>query len=134
MRDLEEMSWGIYEGMLLSEELKSAFREMRSVWAQGDYGFRIEQGETLLEVQERGISALNYIVNRHAGQKILLVSHGRFIRVLLASIMEDYDLSRMNELKQDNTAFNHIVFKNGRYRAENLQCVLHLSEHSEAPN
>jgi len=134
LRDLEEMSWGIYEGMSQSEELKSAFREMKNAWTQGDYGFRIEQGETLLEVQKRGVNALNYIVNRHAGQKILLVSHGRFIRVLLASILEGYDLSRMNELRQDNTAFNHIVFNNGRYRAENLQCVLHLSDHSEALN
>ena len=134
LSDLEEMSWGIYEGMQQSEELKSAFKKMKSAWAQGDYAFRIEQGETLLEVQKRGVSALNYIVSRHAGQKILVVSHGRFIRVLLASLLEGYDLSRMKELRQDNTAFNHIVFNNGQYRAENLRCVLHLSERSEALN
>lgn len=134
LRDLEEMSWGIYEGMPQSEERKSAFEKMKNSWAQGDYGFRIEKGETLVEVQKRGINALNHIVNRHAGQKILVVSHGRFIRVLLASILKDYDLSRMKELRQDNTAFNHIVCKNGQFKAENLQCVLHLREHPKALN
>ena len=126
LRDLEEMSWGFYEGMPRSPELAKAFDEMKKAWQKGDYEYRIKEGETLVEVRERGISALNSIVNKHAGKKILLVSHGRFIRIILASVLENHDLSRMKNLKQDNTAFNHLIFGNGKYRAEKLQCIEHL--------
>lgn len=126
LNDLEEMSWGVYEGMKLSSELITAFDEMKQAWKNGDYHFRIKGGETLNEVLVRGTRALNFIVEKHAGKNILIVSHGRFIRILLASIMEGYNLGRMGELKQGNTAFNHLILTDGRYKPVILNCIDHL--------
>ena len=126
LRDLEEMSWGEYEGMGRSDDMIAAFNEMKQAWAKRNYGYRIKGGETLLEVQKRGIQAFNSIVRRHTGKTILLVSHGRFIRILLASIVEGYTIDRMGALKQGNTAFNHLMFVDGLYQAEKLNCLDHL--------
>ena len=127
LRDVEEMSWGIYEGMPRNTRLTQAFGEMKEAWAAEDYEFRIQGGESVLDVQKRGVRALNYIVHRHTGKNILVVSHGRFIRILLSTILVGYNLSRMKDLKQDNTAFNQLVFSDGSYRAEKLKCIDHLT-------
>ena len=126
LRDLEEMSWGFYEGMQLSPELIAAFDEMKQAWSSGNYEFRIKGGETLNEVLERGTNALKAIIDKHVGKNILIVSHGRFIRILLASIMDGYNLGRMGELRQENTAFNHLILTNGRYKPVKINCIDHL--------
>lgn len=128
LRDLEEMSWGVYEGQARSHKLSNAFDEMKREWRAGNYGYRIEQGETLLEVQKRGVRAIEYIVEKNAGKNILMVSHGRFIRILLATILDEYELGTMSDIRQYNTAFNHIVFTNKRYKAKTLNCIRHLRE------
>lgn len=128
LRDLEEMSWGVYEGQGRSERLDRAFSEMKNEWRTGNYAFRIEGGETLLEVQSRAVKALQFIVNNHQGNNILLVSHGRFIRILLASVLDGYELGTMSDIRQANTAFNHIVFSGGSYKARLLNCTRHLNE------
>ena len=46
LRDLEEMSFGIYEGRSWSPELAEVFNLMKSQWSQGNYDYRIEGGET----------------------------------------------------------------------------------------
>ena len=131
LRDLEEMSFGIYEGRSWSAELGEVFNLMKSEWSRGNYDYRIEGGETIQEVEERGRKALNYIVNKHQGEHVVVVAHGRFLRILLASILDEYGLERMEDLEMKNTSFNHIVYSNGRFDAKLLQSTTHLDLVSE---
>lgn len=124
---LEEMSWGIYEGQPRSEELTKAFKTMKREWGGGNYEFRIEQGESILDVQRRGLQALNHIVSRHPGEHVAVVAHGRFLRIILASILDQYGLPRMEEFDMQNTSFNHLIFSKGRFEAKVLQCTAHLA-------
>ena len=126
LRDLEEMSWGIYEGRARSTELDKAFGEMKAEWAKGNYAFKLKEGESLMEVQERGVRALNYIVSKHQGQHILIVSHGRFIRILLSAILDDYNLEGAKDVQQHNTALNHLIYNNDDYQSKTLNCIDHL--------
>ena len=127
LKDLEEMSWGIYEGKGQSPVLREAFDKMLSEWRDGIFDQPIEGGESILDVEARGLRAMDYILQKHPGQSVLIVSHGRFLRVLIASLLPEYGLLRMHDLEQANTAFNHLIFSEGRYQAKTLSSVTHLT-------
>jgi len=77
------------------------FRERRidSVWIEDfngfckkqweDFTYKLSDGESLSEVQERNISALNQVLNDYAGKIIVVGSHG----TALSTIVNYYDNS-----------------------------------------
>jgi broad specificity phosphatase PhoE len=75
LADLEEMSWGIYEGEPLSEAVLEAFDEMHARWARDEYMHRIEGGESILDVQARGLRAVEHILHRHVGEVVAVVKN-----------------------------------------------------------
>ena len=123
---LEEMSWGVFEGQSQSEELSSAFEEMKKRWHDGEHDYGVEGGETLRQVQSRGVAAIDRIVGASAGQRVLVVAHGRFLRILLASLLEEYGIPRMEELHHTNTGVNYLVHDGECFRSELLNCTKHL--------
>lgn len=128
LEDLEEMSWGIYEGEPDSDRVRLVFESMQAEWARGDFGKRIEGGESILDVQERGLRALDHILDRHSGETVVVVTHGRFLRVLLATLLGEYGLERMNEIHHANTCVNHLIHDSGVFEAHLLNCTTHLEE------
>lgn len=128
LEDLDEMSWGVYEGEARSPELQAFLDEIRGHWDRGHFGYCVEEGESILDVQTRGLRAIEHIVTRHPGETVLVVSHGRFLRVLLASLLEAYGLARMDEIPHANTGVNNLVYAAGRYEATLLNCTAHLDE------
>ena len=124
--DLEEMSWGVFEGQRQSEELSAAFAEMKQRWHEGEHGFAVEKGESLTQVQSRGVNAVQRIVEAEQGKRVLVVAHGRFLRILLASLLTDYGIKRMEELSHTNTGVNYLVHADGEFSAQYLNCTSHL--------
>lgn len=53
----------------------------RHQWA--DFDFRLPGGESLREVQDRNIAALMGLLRQHAGQSVVVGSHGTAISVIL---------------------------------------------------
>lgn len=124
--DLEEMSWGVFEGKSSSPELSAAFKDMKQRWHDGEHDFRVEQGESLRQVQTRGVNAIKRILEAESGKKALVVAHGRFLRILLASLLDEYGIKRMEELEHTNTGVNYLVHYDGKFEAEYLNCTHHL--------
>jgi probable phosphoglycerate mutase len=69
---------------------------------------------------------MKHIVTRETGRTIVVVTHGRYLRVLLASMLDDYGLGDMHRLDHDNTCVNRVVHRAGQFRAELLNCTAHL--------
>lgn len=130
--DLSEMAWGVYEGRPHSPQLKQDFEAFRERWRNGDFAFRIEGGESILDVQRRGRRAIESILKRHPGEAVLVVTHGRFLRVLLATLLEDYGLKRMEDIAHANTGLNTIHYREGRFEAHLLNCTAHLETHTSS--
>ena len=128
LTDLEEMSWGIYEGEPASPYIQGEFERLATQWRNGAFDERIEEGESILDVQRRALRALEEILTRHAGCNVLVITHGRFLRVLLATLLEEYGLHRMHEIQHANTAVNHLVCERDRFEAMRLNCTDHLAE------
>ncbi len=123
---LEEMAWGVYEGVPFSPALRKEFEGLMARWHNGEYGYRVEGGESIYDVQERGRQAIRYILDRHAGETVLVVTHGRYLRILLATLLEEYGLERMEEIPHSNTGVNALRYRNGRFEADLLNCTAHL--------
>lgn len=126
LEDLEEMAWGVYEGAHPSPHRDARLDALKRRWRAGGFGERIEGGESILDVQQRALRAVDHILAREEGRTVLAVTHGRFLRILLASLLDEYGLEHMHELPHSNTAVNRIVCCEGAFEADLLNCTAHL--------
>ncbi len=124
--DLEEMAWGVFEGAPITQDVRQMLDAVYQRWRNGAYDYRIDGGESIVEVQERGHRVVQQLLKRHRGETVLVVTHGRFLRVLLATLLEEYGLRRMHEIKHANTAVNVLTWRDGRFSARLLNCTAHL--------
>ena len=126
LKALEEMAWGCYEGIPFSPALKQIFEDLNARWLQGEYDYQIPDGESILDVQQSGRQAMDHILTRHTDETVLVVTHGRYLRVLLATLLDEYGLERMHEILHSNTGVNTLHRRDGRFEAELLNCTVHL--------
>lgn len=132
LRDLEEISWGVFEGQAPSPERDAAMNAVREQWRNGHYDRSMEKGESVRDVQVRALRAVEHIAMREAGRTALVVAHGRYLRILLASILDDYSLADMHRLSHSNTCVNRVVCREGRVQADTLDCTAHLADGAPA--
>ena len=132
LHDLSEMDWGVFEGEPPSEERDALMKALKSKWRDGAYDRAVEGGESIRDVQERAQRAIRHILTREVGRTVLVVTHGRYLRVLLATILDDYGLKHMQELGHSNTCVNRVVVEEGRAWADLQNCTAHLSS-AETP-
>ena len=127
LRDLNEMDWGVFEGEPPSEERDASMGAIKADWRAGNYNRSIEGGESIRDVQKRARRALRHILRREEGRTALVVTHGRYLRVLLATLLQGHDLGDMQDLGHANTCVNRVVCEEGRAWAELQNCTAHLS-------
>lgn len=80
---LQELHFGDWEGQTALQLMASAEKELGLFW-NDPYAFTPPRGETLLAFEARVLAALARVQQRHAGQHVLLVTHGGVMRLLLA--------------------------------------------------
>jgi probable phosphoglycerate mutase len=130
LEELQEMSWGIYEGAGPSSDRDAELGEIKAEWRQGIFDRTVEGGESILDVRERAIAAMDRVMAEDAGQTVLVVTHGRYLRVLLASVLDEYSLDQMHQLDHSNTCVNRLVHTGDRFEARLLNCTAHLNADS----
>lgn len=62
-------------------------------------------GETIGEVQARGVEAVMRVINAHHGQRVLFVSHGDIIRTVLCHFM-GLELKYFHRIRVDNATLS----------------------------
>lgn len=125
LSDLDEMCWGVYEGEPASDRLRAMLDDMYERWGRGEFDYRVEEGESIIDVQNRCVRAVEHIVEAHAGETVLVVTHGRLLRVLLSTIL-DFGLDQMNDIDHANTGVNVVTHCDGIYASSLLNCTAHL--------
>lgn len=83
----KEMHFGTWEGRTAAEIMAEDPATLARFWANPD-GHPPPTGEPLSRFQARVLAAWDSIVRSYAGQKILLVTHGGVIRVLLCHVQQ----------------------------------------------
>lgn len=98
--DLNEISWGKYEGVPMDHSENEYYLNMISRWSQGDLDHCIERGESPNIAAKRLKRGIEHVLKQE-GQTILICMHGRAMRILLC-ILFNYDLKYMDLFEHQN--------------------------------
>lgn len=81
--DLQELHFGAWEGQSAAALMESDADDLGRFWAD-PYGFTPPGGEPVEQFSRRVLGAIERVYRTCAGQRVLLVSHGGVMRLLLA--------------------------------------------------
>lgn len=90
---LREISLGPWEGQLYAD-IEMAEPEQYHNFFNAPHRFAVPGAETYRELQQRGVSVLRQIQQRHGGQEIAVVSHGALLKSVL-NHLENKPLERL---------------------------------------
>ncbi|MBJ2247012.1 alpha-ribazole phosphatase family protein [Pseudomonas haemolytica] len=80
---LQELHFGAWEGQSAAALMETDAEGLGLFWAD-PYGFTPPQGEPVIQFSERVLGAVSRLHQAYAGQRVLLISHGGVMRLLLA--------------------------------------------------
>ncbi|AKA85598.1 alpha-ribazole phosphatase family protein [Pseudomonas synxantha] len=81
--DVQELHFGAWEGQSAAALMQTDAEGLGLFWAD-PYAFTPPQGEPVSEFSERVLGAVSRLHRAYAGQRVLLISHGGVMRLLLA--------------------------------------------------
>ena len=81
--DLQELHFGAWEGRRAAELMQTDAEALGRFWAD-PYAFTPPDGEPLLRFEARILAALQRLYQAHRGRRLLLITHGGVMRLLLA--------------------------------------------------
>jgi alpha-ribazole phosphatase len=120
--ELKERNFGIWEGMSFDEIRESYPREF-DAWAGNPLKFKPMQGESTLEVRERGLSALKTILEKHKNESVAVVAHGGTNRIVLCEAL-GMPLENIFRIEQDFGALNIIEYYDSNAVVTLMNCQL----------
>jgi len=107
---LREIAHGHWEG-LRRAEVEERFAEEYAAWEADPFSFAPEGGESGVAVLARALPVVREVVTRHAGQRVLVVSHKATIRLLLSSLLGFDARGYRDRLDQAPACLNVLDFK-----------------------
>ena len=82
-KDLQELHFGAWEGQSAAALMETDAEGLGLFWAD-PYAFTPPQGEPVSEFSQRVLGAIDRLHRAYAGERVLLISHGGVMRLLLA--------------------------------------------------
>ncbi|MGY2377696.1 alpha-ribazole phosphatase family protein [Pseudomonas sp. SDO524_S393] len=82
-KDLQELHFGAWEGQSAAALMETDAEALGLFWAD-PYSFTPPDGEPVSEFSRRVMGAVSRLHQAYAGQRVLLISHGGVMRLLLA--------------------------------------------------
>ena len=98
--ELNEISWGDYEGTPMTPEEGEYYRHMLQQWKEGNLDYAIAGGESPNIVAQRMRRGIAKILEG-PGEIVLVCMHGRAMRIFLSLIL-NYDLREMDQFEHHN--------------------------------
>jgi probable phosphoglycerate mutase len=125
--ELDEINWGIMEGMVPTEESHAAFHQMVASWRAGNLDTAVEGGETPAQLYARQKHGLVTIEKHITDKPALVCMHGRAMRSFLC-LLTNHPLHLMDDFEHNNVCL-YILQKSNRedyYRIILNNCSAHL--------
>lgn len=108
---LNEISWGIFEGKPQNESERLAYWEVVNAWKTGNFNAKIEGGESAAELQLRQQSFIQFLQVQKE-DCVLVATHGRAMKSLLCTLLKR-PLTEMESFEHSNLCL-YIVEYNGK--------------------
>mgnify|MGYP001061924506 CR=1 FL=1 len=116
---LREIDGGLWEGREI-EEIARAYPEEYALWRSDTGLSRCTGGESMRELQERGIAGTERIAGRHRGQTVLLATHAGFLRAMQC-YWEGRPLEEMKDIPWvPNASVTEVEYRSGKPRIVRL--------------
>jgi broad specificity phosphatase PhoE len=119
--ELDEISWGDLEGSVSTLESDREFQTLLMKWKSGDIHAKpSSSAESPFELQQRQKKFITHLLGT-PHRKILIATHGRFIRAFMCTLTET-PLSEMENFIHFNLCLYKVNLKdNGKFEIE-LNC------------
>lgn len=114
MPELNEISWGDFEGKAQTLEQRAVYWQMIQKWNAGELDAKIPNGESPLEMQERQKAAVTSII-KHPASEILICMHGRAMKSFLCLLL-GVPLTQMEDFPHVNLCLYQLACENGNFR------------------
>ena len=106
--DLAELDFGDWDG-LTYQEIAEVAPQRFNRWLADPAEVRPPNGETLLEMSQRVMEAINGIIAAHPGETVAVVTHGGPARVIVCCAL-GIPLSGQWQIRQDLAAISRLDF------------------------
>lgn len=126
MNELNEISWGDYEGLPQSKEQMQAYLGMLSRWENGDLQAKIPNGESPLELQARQEKVRHYLINDPM-EKVLICMHGRAMKSFLCLLL-NRPLTQMEIFQHSNLCLYALQHVQNEFQLLQSNDVSHLEQ------
>ncbi|MBC7345072.1 MAG: histidine phosphatase family protein, partial [Clostridia bacterium] len=110
--------------------IMARYRELAEKWFSDPGDMRVPEGESLREVADRASRAILFIVDRHPGETVAVVSHGGTIRVIITAVLGLF-LRSVWSFQVDNGSLSVIDFYPSRAVLVKLNDASHLETDNE---
>lgn len=124
--DLDELSYGAMEGILVEEQIGD-LADLYAAWDAGHETLAPVGGESPAQVRDRAMVALHRILDRHTGERVAIVTHGRVLRILIAHLT-GMGLTRMHEVLHANGCIYTLRFDGTTFHPDLIFHTDHLEE------
>lgn len=102
--DIAEVLYGRWEGMTYHELIDD---EHYITYRKSPIEHPTPGGETILEVQARGVAAVTRMIEKNPGKRVIFVSHGDIVRTVLCHFLK-VELKHFHRIRVDNAALSAI--------------------------
>lgn len=119
-----DLSFGEWEG-LSRGEVEERFPELYRRWATDPASVEFPGGESLARVEERAWPALERLVQEHAGEAVLVVTHRVVCKVLLARAL-CAGARAFWRIRQDTACLNLLEWRGDRVEVVKMNETCHL--------
>ncbi len=128
---LQELSFGEWEGMLLSELDLEGCRTFLEYWVhQVRYQHQPVPGSEPLEIcRSRMVRALSSIIQRHSEGSAVVVSHGSALAIFFQHMLE-IPLENMWRMQPSNCSISLVTVYNKGMEINSYNDTCHLGNHS----
>jgi probable phosphoglycerate mutase len=122
--NLDEIDWGIFEGVEHHPELQQTYYNIINSWKNGDLHIKIEGGESAHDLAER-LKPVVEELRSSPCKNILVCTHGRTLRVLTCLLL-DKPVCEMDDFSHENTCVYKLRFENEKFHLELENDLAHL--------
>jgi probable phosphoglycerate mutase len=124
---LNEFNWGKWEGQRFDRDFREIIQPYVLEWQAGNLDLAVPGGESPKQAWHRAQAAFAEILSNHSAGNVLVCSHGRLIRILLAGVLNN-DLRLMQQYPHENTGLYILARPSAQdaFVVEKANCVAHL--------
>lgn len=125
-KDIDEIDWGIFEGVEHHAGLQKEYYDIIEGWKNGNLTIKIEGGESAQDLADR-LQPFVSEISEAPYHTILICTHGRTLRVLMCLLLGK-PISQMDDYEHQNTCLYHLSFDGANYVMIKENDITHLDE------